>query len=94
MDFSVKPLNWIAGIGAALTVLPLIYLIVALCLKYAGGVNMPEASFWAAGIAIILGIQTVCLGIVAKYLSKVYTEGKKRPIYIAKEIITKKRNDV
>lgn len=94
MDFSVKPLNWIAGIGTALTVLPLIYLIVALCLKYAGGIAMPEVSFWAAGIAIILGIQTVCLGIVAKYLSKVYTESKKRPIYIAKEIITTKRNDV
>jgi len=93
MDFSVKPLNWIMGAGVFITVLPLIYIIVALCLKYAGGVDMPMASFWAAGIAVILGIQTICLGVVAKYLAKVYVEGKKRPIYIAKEIITTKRDD-
>lgn len=91
MDFSVKPLNWIVGVGAFLTVLPAIYLIVALILKYAGGVPMPSASFWAAGVAIILGVQTICLGVVARYLSKTYTEVKNRPIYIAKDIITTKR---
>jgi len=91
MDFSVKPLNWIFGVGVVLTVAPVIYLIVALILKYAGGVPMPSASFWAAGIAVILGVQTICLGIVAKYLSKTYTEGKKRPVYIAKDVITTKK---
>lgn len=88
MDFSVKPLNWILGVGIFFTVVPLIYLIVALCLTYAGGIAMPVASFWTAGIITVLGIQTVCLGVVARYLAKVYIEGKRRPIYIAKEVIS------
>lgn len=93
MDFSVKPLNWIMGVGVFLTVVPIIYLIVALCLTYAGGIAMPTASFWVAGIIAVVGVQTICLGVVAKYLAKVYVEGKRRPIYIAKEVITTKRDD-
>lgn len=88
MDFSVKPLNWIMSVGVFLTVVPIIYFIVALCLTYAGGIAMSAASFWAVGIIALIGVQTICLGVAAKYLAKVYVEGKRRPIYIAKEAIS------
>lgn len=38
-------------------------------------------------IFFVGGIQLFCLGIVGQYLSKMYLETKKRPIYIAKEVV-------
>ena len=43
---------------------------------------------WPSLICVILmigGIQLFCIGILGKYLSKTYLEGKNRPIYICKE---------
>ncbi|WP_153551063.1 GtrA family protein [Ligilactobacillus murinus] len=45
-------------------------------------------SGWASTICIMLfigGIQLFCLGIVGKYIGKIFTEVKKRPVYIIKE---------
>ena len=43
---------------------------------------------WASMVCIILfigGIQLLCLGILGKYIGKIFTEVKHRPIYIVKE---------
>ena len=43
---------------------------------------------WPSLVCIILlvsGVQLLCLGIMGKYLSKMYLETKKRPIYIVRE---------
>ena len=45
-------------------------------------------SGWASMVCIMLfigGIQLFCLGIVGKYIGKIFTEVKHRPIYIVKE---------
>ena len=43
---------------------------------------------WPSLVCIILfvgGVQLLCIGIMGRYLSKVYLETKKRPIYIVRE---------
>lgn len=43
---------------------------------------------WPSLVCIILlvsGVQLLCIGIIGRYLSKVYLETKKRPIYIVRE---------
>ena len=43
---------------------------------------------WASLVCIILfigGIQLLALGIIGKYISKIFLETKKRPAYIVKE---------
>ena len=43
---------------------------------------------WASMVCIILflgGIQLLCLGIVGRYIGRIYMQTKKRPIYIIKE---------
>lgn len=43
---------------------------------------------WASLVSIILfigGLQLLCLGIIGKYIAKIFLETKKRPIYIIKE---------
>ena len=47
-------------------------------------------SGWPSLVCIILmvsGIQLLCLGVIGQYLSKTYLEVKRRPIYLAKEIL-------
>jgi len=46
------------------------------------------ATGWPSLVCIILfvgGVQLLCIGIIGRYLSKVYLETKKRPIYIVRE---------
>ncbi|PCH12253.1 putative glycosyltransferase CsbB [Streptococcus parauberis] len=43
---------------------------------------------WASMIVVILfigGLQLLCLGILGKYVAKIFLETKKRPVYIVKE---------
>jgi glycosyltransferase involved in cell wall biosynthesis len=50
---------------------------------------------WPSLACIILfigGLQLLCLGIVGKYLGKIFLETKKRPIYIVKETNVKKED--
>jgi glycosyltransferase involved in cell wall biosynthesis len=45
-------------------------------------------SGWPSLVCIFLfigGIQLLCLGIIGKYIGKIFTETKKRPIYIVRE---------
>ena len=45
---------------------------------------------WASQVCIMLfvgGVQLFCMGIIGQYLSKLYMEAKKRPIYIIKDKI-------
>lgn len=45
-------------------------------------------SGWASTICVILllgGLQLLALGIIGKYIAKIFLETKKRPVYIVKE---------
>ncbi len=47
-----------------------------------------EAALYASMVSIILllgGLQLLCLGIVGKYIGRIYLQTKHRPIYIIKE---------
>lgn len=51
-------------------------------------------SGWTSVVVLILGLaglQLLCLGIIGKYLGKMFLETKRRPIYIVKE--TEENND-
>ncbi len=47
-----------------------------------------QTNGWPSLVSIILfvsGIQLLCIGIIGKYIGKIFLETKKRPIYIVKE---------
>ena len=85
VNFSEIPLNistWIGVISFVLSLLA-IFLIVIRKLFW-----QDPVSGWASTVSIILmfgGIQLFCMGIMGKYIAKIFTETKKRPVYIIKE---------
>ena len=85
IGFSTKPLIFaaVAGILSILVSLLLVAFIVIRRLVFGDPVQG-----WASTVCIIIffsGLQMFSLGIVGLYVSKIYTEVKKRPLYIIRE---------
>ncbi|MGT2844060.1 glycosyltransferase family 2 protein [Streptococcus hongkongensis] len=85
INFSELPLTlatWTGTISFIISILAIIFIIIR---KLLFG---DPVSGWASTVSIILfigGIQLFCMGIIGKYISKIFLETKKRPIYIVKE---------
>lgn len=85
-DFSEAPLaiaTWFGGLSAFIAVIGLVVVIVRHFVIPGSSVNG-----WASLVCIMLllgGIQLLCLGIVGRYIGRIYMQTKKRPIYIIKE---------
>lgn len=85
-DFSEAPLSiatWFGGLSAFVAIIGLIVVIIRHCVVPTSSVNG-----WASLVCIMLllgGIQLLCLGIVGRYIGRIYMQTKKRPIYIIKE---------
>ncbi|KRL95232.1 Glycosyltransferase [Limosilactobacillus equigenerosi DSM 18793 = JCM 14505] len=86
MDFSQAPLSLAVWIGGASFILSLIGVVFVVIRHFVA----PATSVfgWASLVSIILmigGLQLLCLGIIGKYIGKIYLQVKNRPIYIVKE---------
>ncbi|MCD7121017.1 glycosyltransferase family 2 protein [Limosilactobacillus agrestis] len=85
-DFSEAPLaiaTWAGGLTAFISIIGMIIVVVRKILEPSS-----SAFGWASMVCIILflgGIQLLCLGIVGRYIGRIYMQTKKRPIYIIKE---------
>ena len=92
ISFTSAPLHIATFFGILLSIaafIAIIYIIIR-TLLYGDPV-----SGWPSLATIVLfigGIQLFCIGILGQYLAKVFTESKKRPIYILKEKNLKKNS--
>ncbi|MBP1043637.1 glycosyltransferase family 2 protein [Vagococcus sp. BWB3-3] len=85
VNFSEAPLNIASLIGALSCLFSGIALIFIIIRTIIFG---DPTSGWPSMVSIFLfvgGMQLLSLGIIGKYLGKIFTETKKRPIYIVKE---------
>lgn len=85
-DFSEVPLSiasWTGIFSFFAAIIGLMFIVIR-------AIVVPGSSVtgWASMVCIILfigGIQLLCMGIVGKYVGKIYLQSKNRPIYIIKE---------
>ncbi|CAI3439531.1 MAG: glycosyltransferase family 2 protein [Enterococcus cecorum] len=85
VNFSEAPLNLASFVGAFSCFASIIAMILIVVKTL---IFKDPTSGWPSLVCIILfigGIQLLCLGIVGKYISKIFLETKERPIYIIKE---------
>jgi dolichol-phosphate mannosyltransferase len=93
-SFSDLPLQWIAVIGAAISVISFGYAALLVCVKLAqlAGLltSLEVKGFTTLAVAVfcLSGIQLLSLGIVGQYLARIYREIKGRPLYIVETILT------
>lgn len=85
-DFSQAPLDlsvWIGTVSFILSIIGLIFIIVRKIIN-------PSSSIfgWTSLASVILligGLQLLCIGIIGRYIGRIYLQVKNRPIYIVKE---------
>ena len=85
-DFSQVPLSiavWLGTTSFVLSIIGLMFVIIRRIIE-------PSSSVfgWTSMICIILllgGLQLLCIGILGKYIGRIYLQVKQRPIYIIKE---------
>lgn len=82
-SFSAAPLRWMTVLGALIALSGFIQGVRVVV----GRIMHPE-SFepgWATVVGLILfltGVQLLCLGLVGQYVSRIFEESKKRPLYL------------
>jgi len=92
--FTTTPLRiaTITGIISALG--SVFYLLFVIIQKLSFGIEMPGYATIVVLILLLGGLQLFALGIIGEYLARTYMEVKKRPIYIARDIISNKKDKV
>jgi len=85
-SFSATPLRWITGAGVLISLIGLCF---ALRIMWDHFIRQTAlVPGWASIMALVLfsgGIQLVCLGIIGQYISRIFEESKKRPLYFLRD---------
>jgi polyisoprenyl-phosphate glycosyltransferase len=91
-SFSGAPLRWVTTGGVVLSVMGGIQTIRIIWAKLTRPEDiLPGWATLAALILIVGGIQLVCLGVIGQYVSRIFEESKKRPLYFVRERNEKER---
>lgn len=90
LSFTTFPLKVANYIGAGISAISIIYMIVVIIQKLAFGVSVPGYPTIVVLILFLGGIQLMILGILGEYLARIYIQGKNRPVYIEKNYIAAK----
>ena len=88
LAFSTSPLKISTGLGLFMAGISLLYLLIVILQKLTIGIDVPGYATIIALILLIGGIQMIMLGILGEYIARMYIQEKKRPIYIAKQILS------
>lgn len=86
-SFSIKPITFITGIGAAITILCFAFAIYAL-VSYGTGNVVPGWTSLILSIWFLGGVQLLCIGLIGQYIGKIYIEVKHRPRYNIEKILS------
>lgn len=93
VSFSTAPLHIATVIGVLTALLSVVYMIVVVVQKLFFDISVPGYATTVVLILFLGGLQLFGMGIIGEYVAKTYVETKKRPIYIAREILDYKSDD-
>ena len=88
IGFSTKPLRIATYLGFITAAAALIYLVAVVLEKLITGIDIPGYATIIVLTLLLGGIQLFCIGIIGEYVGKTYEQSKKRPIYIAKDVLS------
>lgn len=84
--FSNFPLRMWSGIGAAISGLAFLYIVVRLVRALVWGIDVPGYESILASVLFLGGVQLLSLGILGDYVGRVFDEVKGRPLFIVREV--------
>lgn len=87
VGYTTAPLKIATFVGIGFVVAAFLYLIIALIAGIISG-SLSSAVAIITLLLLIGGMQFIFIGVIGEYLARTYMQGKNRPIYITKEILT------
>jgi dolichol-phosphate mannosyltransferase len=85
-SFSAAPLRWMMNLGLLVALVSALLAVRIIWLKLSG--NGYLVSGWASLAVLVLflgGVQLVALGLLGQYISRIFDESKKRPLYFLRD---------
>jgi dolichol-phosphate mannosyltransferase len=86
-SFSSVPLRVSAYIGLFAAVVGLPYAIWAIYAKCFTDITVPGWTSLLIAVLFLGGVQLMSIGVIGEYVGRIYTEVKRRPLYLTKELI-------
>lgn len=85
VSFSTAPLKVWSYFGIATSIIALVYLIVIVFRTLLFGADVPGYASLMAVILFFSGLNMLSLGVIGEYLSRIFVEGKQRPLYVVRK---------
>ena len=83
--FSVIPLRMVSFAGAVICTLAVIYIIITLIKTLVKGVDVPGYATILVILLFMGGIILLSIGILGRYIGRIFMESKDRPVYLTDE---------
>jgi dolichol-phosphate mannosyltransferase len=93
ISFSDAPLKMMLFMGFGLSVISFFYMLVVFVQK-AMGMSIPGFSAIMSAILFLGGVQIMMLGFIGLYVGAIFQEGKRRPRYVVKNVLSKQTSQV
>lgn len=93
-SFTSIPIRFVSFIGLSMFFISIIGFFYVLFMKYVINVRVPGWSSIAVIVLFYGGIQTLSLGIIGEYISKIYFETKQRPLFLVRHLYTNSEADL
>ena len=90
VSFTTMPLRLAAFAGVLSALASMIYMLVIIVQRLVWGIAVEGFATLAVLILFLGGLQLLGLGVLGEYLAKNYVESKRRPIYLAREVLEPK----
>jgi polyisoprenyl-phosphate glycosyltransferase len=85
VGFSAAPLKLAMTAGFSISVISVVYGLVAIGMKLAGAHDVPGYASLLVAITFLSGVQLMVMGMVGQYVARVYDEARGRPLYLVRE---------
>jgi len=84
-SFSASPLRWIAVLGVGICIVAALWVLYVMEQAMVNPGSMQKG--WASTIAVMVflgGVQLASIGLLGQYVSRIFEEGKRRPLYLVR----------
>jgi dolichol-phosphate mannosyltransferase len=85
MAFSVRPLRIATWLGLFVSLVAFVTAIALIVLRLAGNFEVQGWTSTAVLILLLAGVQLVTIGALGEYVGRIYTEVRRRPLYLVRE---------
>ncbi len=94
ISYSSKPIYLFGGFGLVMMTISAISLLLLLIRRQVFGIGMSQSPFFLVSTTLmIMGFQSILMGLIAELLARTYHESQQKPIYFVRRVINHSKDN-